>query len=923
MNRWTWSPLRTALLSVAALVIALVSAVPAVASPGATRRPLRFAATSSTHGVNHFVLRRSGARLQLRDADTGTVLRTTMFARTSAVTVTGTNGRVDNTLTLDFSGGSLAVPGGIAYDGGHGGYNVLALRGGRFAREREIAHSPHSGTITLDRTTVHYADIAPINDTAPAASYTINGTAAAETINVANGPVVSGNQTTQVSSVGDTFELVNFANKVSVTINGNGGGDTFDLNSTLAAVGLTALTVNATSSSSSTFNVMAMPTAVSVSLVGGGTDTANIGTGSVQSILGPVAITDPPSFIAVNVNDAANASSSRFVTVASNGTTNTISGLDPSTITAKASDIASLSLNGGSAGNTFVVSGITGPIGSSTPVTLNTGTGVDSTFLQGISASAAVTIHGQNGNDGVAISNAGSVQAILGPVAVDNTGSVTNVVIDDSNDSTARTASLTSNGMTDTVAGLAPAAISVKAGDLGAFTVDGGSGGNTMSVSGLAATGAATLNTGTGADTTTLQPIAGIGVLNVNGQAGHDTVRLSGNLQELAGGVNVTNGASTALTIDDSADLTARAVTVSAAQVSGIAPAPISFSGVPTLEIDGGAPSDTFTVTPSATTTDTLVGGGAVPGTAPGNTLNLMAAGASSPALTGAAGPSGVQGAWSFGNRTPVNFSHMQSLSPTALSIADAATTIGGTGSAPLSFTASLLAPSAQPVSASYTTADGTATAASGAYQAATGTVSFPAGTTSQTIAVNALGQPVVRPAQTVTLALSAPVNAVLSRGAATGTITDTFTPTPAPTPATAPRLSQLRQTHASWRVGTALAVVSRSAPPRAVVGTTFSFSLNAAATVTLTFGQVEPGRIAHGRCGAPAKANRAGRKCSRTVPAGTLSVAGHPGRDQIAFQGRLSRTRKLVPGRYALLVTAANAVGHSPAGKLAFTVVP
>jgi hypothetical protein len=32
------------------------------------------------------------------------------------------SGRVDNTLTVDFSGGSLAVSGGVTYDGGRGDY---------------------------------------------------------------------------------------------------------------------------------------------------------------------------------------------------------------------------------------------------------------------------------------------------------------------------------------------------------------------------------------------------------------------------------------------------------------------------------------------------------------------------------------------------------------------------------------------------------------------------------------------------------------------------------------------------------------------------------------------------------------------------------------------------------------------------------
>jgi hypothetical protein len=261
----------------------------------------------------------------------------------------------------------------------------------------------------------------------------------------------------------------------------------------------------------------------------------------------------------------------------------------------------------------------------------------------------------------------------------------------------------------------------------------------------------------------------------------------------------------------------------------------------------------------------------------------------------------------------------MQSLNPTALSIGDAATTVGGTGSSPLSFTATLLAPSAQPVSASYATADGTATAASGAYTPASGTVSFPAGTTSQTVPVSALGRAAVHPPLTLTLALTSPVNALLSRGAGTGTITDSFVPTPA----VAPVLTHLTQTHPSWRAGRALAVISRAVKHRPPVGTRFSFGLNESASVPLVFNQSLPGRKTNGRCVAQTNKNRKSRACSRVVTRHTLRITGHAGTNRISFQGRFSRTSALKAGRYALVVTAMNAGGQrSRPSALSFTIL-
>jgi hypothetical protein len=294
--------------------------------------------------------------------------------------------------------------------------------------------------------------------------------------------------------------------------------------------------------------------------------------------------------------------------------------------------------------------------------------------------------------------------------------------------------------------------------------------------------------------------------------------------------------------------------------------------------------------------------------------------GATSPALTGTASAAGAQGAWTFANRSPVNFTHMQSLNPTALSIGDAATTVGGAGSSPLSFAATLLAASAQPVSASYATADGSATAASGAYRPASGTVSFSPGATSQTIPVSALGRAAAHPPLSLKLALTSPVNAVLMRSAATGTITDSFVPPP---PAVAPVLSHLTQTHTSWRKGTGLAAISSGAKRRPPVGTRFSFGLNEPASTTLAFNQSIPGRKTHGRCVAQTNKNRKSRACSRVVTRHTLRLAGHAGTNRISFQGRFSRTSALKPGRYTLVVTAVNAAGQrSRSSALTFTIV-
>jgi hypothetical protein len=133
--------------------------------------------------------------------------------------------------------------------------------------------------------------------------------------------------------------------------------------------------------------------------------------------------------------------------------------------------------------------------------------------------------------------------------------------------------------------------------------------------------------------------------------------------------------------------------------------------------------------------------------------------------------------------------------------------------------------------------------------------------------------------------------------------------------------LTHLVQSHSTWRArragGTPAGITRR--PP---VGTTFSFTLDQPARVSLSFTQRLRGRTVNGRCVAATTANRHQPACSLKVVAPTLFVAGHSGVNRIAFQGRVSRSKQLAPGRYIMLVTATNAGGQrSRARSLSFTI--
>jgi dipeptidyl aminopeptidase/acylaminoacyl peptidase len=98
----------------------------------------------------------------------------------------------------------------------------------------------------------------------------------------------------------------------------------------------------------------------------------------------------------------------------------------------------------------------------------------------------------------------------------------------------------------------------------------------------------------------------------------------------------------------------------------------------------------------------------------------------------------------------------------------------------------------------------------------------------------------------------------------------------------------------------------------RLPVGTTISFRTNEAAKLTVGFQRALAGRSVGGRCVAVTAKNRRKRHCTRYAKAQNLTpiaVAGGAGR--LHFEGRLSRTRKLLRGaRYRVVLRAQDAAG-------------
>jgi hypothetical protein len=133
--------------------------------------------------------------------------------------------------------------------------------------------------------------------------------------------------------------------------------------------------------------------------------------------------------------------------------------------------------------------------------------------------------------------------------------------------------------------------------------------------------------------------------------------------------------------------------------------------------------------------------------------------------------------------------------------------------------------------------------------------------------------------------------------------------------------ITDLAESHHTWREGRALAAISRrnGQPP---LGTTFSFTLSEEAQVDFAFTAQRTGRMSNGDCVAVTNKNRHKASCKRTVTAGTLIFAAQSGSHKVAFQGRITSSTKLPPGTYTLAIVATNAAGRSSPQHLTFTIV-
>ena len=360
----------------------------------------------------------------------------------------------------------------------------------------------------------------------------------------------------------------------------------------------------------------------------GGPDTIDVGpNGTVQNIRASLSIENAWGLDTINVNDNSDATA-RTVTLdtitpaADPVAYGTITGLAPATISYEYQDTASLALTLGVGGNTVNVHATGAPtslLGGAVPLILPLAQ-THSSSLNVI----PIPILLRGGPDAINIGKSGNTQSINGALTIENDWGQDTVNVDDGTDATARTVTLDTTTPADdavpygTITGISPAPINYEYADTKSVSVTLGVGGNTANVH---ATGAPTSILG--GSVLLIVPLASTSHSGSNiipiplpRHGGPDTINVgnAGNAQNISSPLTIENsyGLDT-VTVDDSADATARSVTLGTAPpagdsdpfgtIAGLTPAAITYEAADTssLTINGGSGGNTFNVADTPT----------------------------------------------------------------------------------------------------------------------------------------------------------------------------------------------------------------------------------------------------------------------------------------------------------------------------------
>ncbi len=596
---------------------AMFSRVAATSHPRSTNRPRRMFVAGQ---VGLLIVGQSAERLEER-----TLLSNfSLVAAAGTVTVDVTNIASPTTLTFTAAGaGNTTVSDGI------------------FADTQTFANPTTSLVVNGINGAAAQADIL---------EFTSFGSGFAAALSVTN------------SSAGSSVDLGTLSNPSSITVSAPtitvsgpvaaGTGGTIDLTATgaISEIGGTLTTTGELITSSGTGTTLG-----AANSVGSFSATDN-------SALG-IHLTDSPSVLTALA----------LATVAESGTgavaiTNTNG--DITVVGVVSSGIGGVSLNAA------------GAISESTGLINTTGT-LTTASTGGTTLLAANTVSGFNATDssavGVSLSNTTTTLTITG---VAQTGGGTLTVLN--------VGAIDVSGAIDPVGDIAitgTTAVTINAPitTVGAVTITGtgDTGAHTGTVITLNApvTGSTVVVNGGAYNDTINVNLSGATLMTLDGKGGNNTYNIL--LGSLIGAVTISDSGGGVAAAVLTGPATGSTFNIGPLQtvIPGATPQTVNYTAsLTSLTVNGGVGSDTFNVTPSATTTDFINGGLPTPPALPGDTLavNLLGTTNAVETLILPTPASGYAGTWTFGNAQPVTFSEMETLSNTnaTVSITPSVTTI-------------------------------------------------------------------------------------------------------------------------------------------------------------------------------------------------------------------------------------------------------
>ncbi len=360
-------------------------------------------------------------------------------------------------------------------------------------------------------------------------------------------------------------------------------------------------------------NIWAAPNIV----VGGPSIFCNSGcSNTTEDIRGNLIIFNPFQKTALTIDNAGDGTPNTV-----NITDSEISGLTENPISYGFAQTSSVTVNGGFGGNTFLVHS-TGPSNLRGPFRLNTGTGVDQTYVYNnqtdvtVNGQNSIDPSGQNLKDQIHIGANQSLATIQAMVTVTNFGNWSAVTLDDSADDTGDTVNVSNSGQYTYIKGLAPAWIRMRQRDLSALTISGGFGNNTFIINDTPLStipGGMTTNILTGIGDDTVNVFKTSGPVKVDAQTGANTLYVGSysiGLNNINANVDLSGpGGVNTLLVYDSVSTTTHDYIVDKNVVQRTDKAAINYQDLSALTLTAGSAYDQFIVNDTGPTTTIFTNG--------------------------------------------------------------------------------------------------------------------------------------------------------------------------------------------------------------------------------------------------------------------------------------------------------------------------